>query len=257
MMADLRLCIIRSFDVNKPGVSPDELMGGVAGGTVLQGVIRVGQNVEIRPGILRKGENGRAGSITPIISKVVSIYNNKQTLDIAAPGGNVGVGLTIDPFITRNNNIVGHLLGSPDKLPPVFKTCMIRYALMGRAVGTQKKKGRVSKITDLRRDEVVLLNIGSMKCTGRVLDMNQEIKMQDINSNKKVPVGSKTLEGSRTFTCDLDWAVCAPVGAMVAISRKEATEDAWRLVGSGNVLGFIPLPLTKMHVPDEDEKIDG
>ena len=45
-----RLIIIRSFDVNKPGSEVEELRGGVAGGSILRGVLRVGQEIEIRPG---------------------------------------------------------------------------------------------------------------------------------------------------------------------------------------------------------------
>ena len=34
--------MIRSFDVNKPGCEVDELKGGVAGGSILKGVLKVG-----------------------------------------------------------------------------------------------------------------------------------------------------------------------------------------------------------------------
>ncbi|KAG8681357.1 hypothetical protein FRC09_017539, partial [Ceratobasidium sp. 395] len=54
-----RLIVIRSFDVNKPGAEVDELRGGVAGGSILQGVLRVGQEVEIRPGIITKDNEGK------------------------------------------------------------------------------------------------------------------------------------------------------------------------------------------------------
>lgn len=33
--------VIRSFDVNKPGCEVEELKGGVAGGSILCGVLRV------------------------------------------------------------------------------------------------------------------------------------------------------------------------------------------------------------------------
>ena len=33
--------VIRSFDVNKPGCEVDDLKGGVAGGSILQGVLKV------------------------------------------------------------------------------------------------------------------------------------------------------------------------------------------------------------------------
>jgi len=35
------MIIIRSFDVNKPGSEVDDLKGGVAGGSILNGVLRV------------------------------------------------------------------------------------------------------------------------------------------------------------------------------------------------------------------------
>lgn len=36
-----RLIVIRSFDVNKPGCEVQDLKGGVAGGSLLRGVLRV------------------------------------------------------------------------------------------------------------------------------------------------------------------------------------------------------------------------
>jgi translation initiation factor 2 subunit 3 len=48
------MIVIRSFDVNKPGEDCENFKGGVAGGTILKGVLRVGDEIEIRPGIIRK-----------------------------------------------------------------------------------------------------------------------------------------------------------------------------------------------------------
>lgn len=49
-----RLIVIRSFDVNKPGEEVENLRGGVAGGSILQGVLKVGDEIEVRPGIVTK-----------------------------------------------------------------------------------------------------------------------------------------------------------------------------------------------------------
>ena len=49
------MIIIRSFDVNKPGEDVSSLKGGVAGGSILQGV-RMGDEIEIRPGIVKDAE---------------------------------------------------------------------------------------------------------------------------------------------------------------------------------------------------------
>lgn len=41
------MIVIRSFDVNKPGCEVDDLRGGVAGGSILQGVLTVGMEIEV------------------------------------------------------------------------------------------------------------------------------------------------------------------------------------------------------------------
>ena len=44
-MLSPKMIIIRSFDVNKPGTSIDELQGGVVGGSIIEGVLQIGMNV--------------------------------------------------------------------------------------------------------------------------------------------------------------------------------------------------------------------
>jgi len=56
------MIVIRSFDVNKPGEDAETLKGGVAGGTILKGVLRIGDEIEIRPGIIRK--DAKTGQIS-------------------------------------------------------------------------------------------------------------------------------------------------------------------------------------------------
>jgi translation initiation factor 2 subunit 3 len=53
------MIIIRSFDINKPGAGVEELKGGIAGGSILQGVLRVGDEIEIRPGVIETGSDGK------------------------------------------------------------------------------------------------------------------------------------------------------------------------------------------------------
>ena len=91
-----RLIIVRSFDVNKPGSEVDELKGGVAGGSLLRGVLQVGMEIEIRPGLVRKREDGKT-VCSPIFSKVISLYADQNDLQYAIPGGLLGVGTKIDP----------------------------------------------------------------------------------------------------------------------------------------------------------------
>ncbi|KAG0139124.1 hypothetical protein CROQUDRAFT_10852, partial [Cronartium quercuum f. sp. fusiforme G11] len=92
--ADPRLTVIRSFDVNKPGAEVDELKGGVAGGSLLQGVLRMGQEIEVRPGVVTKDGDGKI-HCNPIKSRIVTLLAEKNELRFAVPGGLIGVGTSL------------------------------------------------------------------------------------------------------------------------------------------------------------------
>jgi translation initiation factor 2 subunit 3 len=117
--SDPRLIVIRSFDVNKPGAEVDDLKGGVAGGSILTGVLRLGQEVEIRPGIVTKDAQGR-NKCKPIFSRIVSLHAESNHLQFAVPGGLIGVGTMIDPTLCRADRLVGQVLGAVGKLPQIF-----------------------------------------------------------------------------------------------------------------------------------------
>lgn len=59
------MSIIRSFDVNKPGEKIENLKGGVCGGSILMGVLKIGDVIEIRPGHIEK-KDGNIVKCEPI-----------------------------------------------------------------------------------------------------------------------------------------------------------------------------------------------
>jgi translation initiation factor 2 subunit 3 len=93
-----RLIIIRSFDVNKPGAEIDDLKGGVAGGSILTGVLKLGDEIEIRPGIVSKDEQGKL-KCKPIFSRIVSLFAENNTLKFAVPGGLIGKSHSFSPLV--------------------------------------------------------------------------------------------------------------------------------------------------------------
>lgn len=139
-----RLIIIRSFDVNRPGDSVEVLKGGVAGGSIVKGILRLGDKVEIRPGILSKDSSG-ATKHEPISSIVVSLCAEKNDLLYAVPGGLIGVGLKVDPTLTRSDRLVGHVLGHPDKLPSVVNVIEVSYYLLRRLLGVKSEGGKTKQ----------------------------------------------------------------------------------------------------------------
>ena len=61
---ELNFTVARSFDINKPGYKIEDMTGGILGGTIKSGKIKVGQEVLISPGI--KSENKGEVKWTPI-----------------------------------------------------------------------------------------------------------------------------------------------------------------------------------------------
>jgi translation initiation factor 2 subunit 3 len=212
-IASPRLIVIRSFDVNKPGSDVDQLQGGVAGGSILQGVLKVGQEIEVRPGIVRKDSSGRFSKSIPIRSRIVSLLAENNDLKYAVPGGLIGVGTKIDPCLTRADRLVGQVLGEVDKLPPVFTELEISFFLLRRLLGVKmegdaaKKAGKVKKLT---KGEIVMVNIGSTSTGGHVLAVKDDLAKIVLTS-----------------------PVCTEEGEKLALSRR--VEKHWRLIGWGTI----------------------
>lgn len=66
--------VIRSFDVNTPGWTINELKGGVVGGSVLRGVLKIGDEIEMRPGYMKKDPLTGETTCTPIRSTIINMY---------------------------------------------------------------------------------------------------------------------------------------------------------------------------------------
>ena len=136
--ADPRMVVIRSFDVNKPGAEVKDLKGGVAGGSILQGVFRVsgtmsiaipaprlnfnpqvGQEVEIRPGLITRDANGVC-TCRPLRSRIVTLLAEQNQLQFAVPGGLIGVGTLVDPALCRADRLLGMVMSAVGKGPSIY-----------------------------------------------------------------------------------------------------------------------------------------
>lgn len=205
-----RLIVIRSFDVNKPGEDVENLKGGVAGGSILQGVLRVGDEIEVRPGIVTK-DTGGVVSCHPIYSQIISLYAEHNDLKFAVPGGLIGVGTKIDPTLTRADRLVGQVLGLRGHLPDVFTEVEISFYLLRRLLGVKTQEGsKQAKVQKLQKQEILMVNIGSTATGGKVLAVKQDLaKIQ------------------------LTQPVCTQEGEKIALSRR--VDKHWRLIGWGQI----------------------
>lgn len=211
-----RFIVVRSFDVNYPGEESQNLKGGVAGGTLMRGILRLGETVEIRPGIVLKNNQNGGTKVTPIITKICSLQAEKNNLIYAVPGGLIGIGLKIDPFLTRGNRLVGRILGHPGKLPDIFVKIEVKCYLLRRLLGVRQKQGNKSMehVGEIKKQEILLVNVGSTAVGAKVTAFS------GINGDE--------------ISFDLMNPVCCEIGEKIAISRK--IEKSWRLIGWGEVL---------------------
>ena len=196
--ADLRMYVSRSFDVNRPGTSVEDLSGGVLGGSIVQGVLKVGDEIEIKPGIVRK-EGGRPIAIT---CKVQSLMEESEKLESAKPGGLVAIGTTLDPSLTKSDALVGSVVGRKGQVPDPIDTINVKYTLLERSD---------QQNTPLRENEPVVVNVHTSTGVGLVARLAKGVATIKL---KKPTVAYKDMH--------------------VALSRKVG--QRWRLSAWGKVV---------------------
>ncbi|MEE9540766.1 MAG: translation initiation factor IF-2 subunit gamma [Candidatus Thorarchaeota archaeon] len=192
-----KMYVARSFDINKPGTLPVDLQGGVVGGSIIQGKLVVGDEIEISPGA--KSEKG----FKPIKAKIVSLLSGSgNKLDEAYPGGLIGVGTGLDPAFTRADRLVGNIVGKAGKTPKAIYKLMIKPELMQRVVGMESKK----EVDNLRLKEPLMLVVGTAPTVGVITRLHGD----EVELELKRPV-------------------CVEKGQRIAIGRR--VENKWRLIG--------------------------
>jgi translation initiation factor 2 subunit 3 len=193
------MLVIRSFDVNKPGTPVEELKGGVIGGSIVQGRLRVGDEIEIRPGI--RASNG---SYRSLVTEIVSLRYGSLSVEEARCGGLVGVATKLDPYLTKADGMIGNVVGYPGQVPPVWNEFTVKYELFKYVVGLTEP----THVASISRGEALLINVGTSLTVGIV----DSVRSDEVHVKLRRPV-------------------CAPIGQRIAISRRIA--DRWRLIGYG------------------------
>jgi translation initiation factor 2 subunit 3 len=199
-----RMYIARSFDVNVPGTKLASLKGGVIGGSLTQGKLKIGDEVEILPG--RRVEVGSKTSWESVVTKVRSLYAGGLSLDVAGPGGLIAIGTGLDPSLTKSDSLVGRIAGVSGSLPPVLSELTFSTELMKRVVGISSELA----VDSLKTNEPLMLSVGTATTVGVVTSGRSD----SAEVNLKIPV-------------------CVEKNQRIAISRRIAGK--WRLIGYGVV----------------------
>ena len=194
---DPKMYVARSFDVNKPSTLPKNLVGGVIGGTLVQGVLEEGDEIELRPGIKVNDK------WTPVMTTITSVSQGSQRLKVGTSGGLLAVGTLLDPYLSKSDSLSGNVAGHVGKLPPVRNDLKIEVHLIERIVGLEKGQ----QVKQILEKDVLMMNVGTAKT-----------------------VGICTAAGN-VASFKLKLPVCADVGDKVALSKQ--INGRWRLIGYG------------------------
>jgi translation initiation factor 2 subunit gamma (aeIF-2g) len=201
--ASARLYAARSFDINRPGTTYENLSGGVIGGSVSQGRLETGTEIELRPG--REVDEGGQSEWQPITTDIRSLQAGGENVSEVTPGGLCGVGTGLDPSLTKGDSLAGQIVGEPGTLPPTRESFTMTVELLDRVVGDE-----AGEVETISTGEPLMLTVGTA-----------------------TTVGAVTSARSGEAEVSLKRPVCAERGSKIAINRRVGAR--WRLIGIGTL----------------------
>ncbi len=197
--------IARSFDINRPGKSIENLNGGVLGGILKKGKLKVGDKIEIKPGLtIKKADSTEYKDIN---TEILSLYKGDQKVKEVEPGVSISIETGLDPFLTKTDSLTGRIVGLKGKLPEITKKIRVKINLFNEVLGVEEHK----KVDNLRVKEMLMLSVNTTITVGTVEKISEEETELMLN----IPL--VTLKGDK-----------------LGIARNIGGH--WRLIGWGEVL---------------------
>ncbi len=196
-----KMLVARSFDVNNPGKEIPKLAGGVLGGSVIEGVLRIGDEITILPGALRVKKEKEY--YQPLTTKIVSLFSEKEKLDEARPGGLIAVGTQLDPALTHSDSLVGNILGKKESLPKAYSEFKMEVF--------QIKRMLQKFVDSFKTNEPLVLGVGTATTVGFVTEQKKN-----------------------TVKIVLKKPICLDKNSRIAVMRR--AENRWRLYGTARLL---------------------
>src|SRR3989344_6331575 len=200
-----RMLVARSFDINKPGAEIEKLVGGVLGGAILSGKFKVGDKIELKPGIRFEKKGGQVEWKT-VSTTITGISAGNQLVKEKGPGGSVAISTTLDPATTKQDAFVGAVVGAAGKVPAAAEKLDLKISLFDYVIGTKEKL----KIEAFKQYEPLMISIGTATTVGIIQSAGKSLKLS------------------------LKRPVVAQKGDKVAIARQ--VQSRWHLIGFGVVL---------------------
>jgi translation initiation factor 2 subunit 3 len=196
--------VARSFDINKPGTIPSDLHGAVLGGAMKRGTLKVGDSIEIKPGIPLKEANQI--SYKPLKTKIRSLFKGSHKVEELFPGGSSSIETELDMSLGKSDHLSGCVVSTLEKLPQITSTLKAKYTLFKEMLGTQQRT-----VDPLKTNEMLMISINTSVSVGIV----KKVSAHEVELSLKIPV--------------------IPFkGENVGIARN--SNNHWRLIGFGEIL---------------------
>ncbi len=196
--------VARSFDINKPGTQIKNLHGGVLGGILKKGTLKVGDEIEIKPGLTIKKHNEQI--YKPLITKIISLHKGKDSVDEIVPGTSISIETELDPSLTKSDSLIGCLASKKSILPEITYKIKIKEKLLEHVFGTADNQ----KVEPIKPTEMLMFSINTTITVGKV----EKIKDNVLEVLLKIPIISLA-------------------GDNVGIARN--INNHWRLIGWGTL----------------------
>jgi len=197
--------VARSFDINKPGTKIKNLHGGIMGGALKQGTLKIGDVIEIKPGYSQKIKNQY--QYKTVQSKIVSMQKGEYPITEATPGGSLAIETELDPSLTKADSLSGNIASTKGTLPEITENITMKYTLFNEIFGT----GKHEPVQNLKPNEILMLSLNTSITVGQVT----KTKKDSVDLSLKIPV--------------------VPLkGESIGIARN--INNHWRLIGFGEII---------------------
>lgn len=201
--------VARSFDINRPGTEIKNLKGAVLGGILKKGKLKVGDEIEIKPGVsVRKGNQQSYKSLT---TRILSLYRGNEKVNEVFPGSSISIETSLDPTLAKADSLTGCLVSTKNVLPDISHKIRLKYELFKELIGTEQKK----EIESIKTKEMLMLSINTTITVGTVEKILSNADDAEIELSLNIPVIA--LEGDK-----------------VGIARN--IQGHWRLIGHGEII---------------------
>jgi len=197
--------IARSFDINRPGTKLQNIHGGVIAGVLKKGILKIGDEIEIKPGVLEKHQNQMV--YIPIKTKIVSIYRGSYPIEKATPGGSLAFETELDNIITKTDSLSGNIASLANNLPEISDRIKLKFELFPEVLGEEKK----TKVEAIKTSENIMLSINTTITVGQII----KLKDNEAEFSLRIPI--------------------IPIkGDSIGLARN--IHGHWRLIGYGEII---------------------